>query len=253
MPESLFGDLILESASCRDCAVITGKFEGRYTGETIKPFRDFWKYPSKRTNKKRLSSFPMKLHRNNEIIEINVSKDDYIPIIPLWELGHPEKFAHFPNVNGLKHGEARLIVFRTKNDVEVDEIRKRLNGDDISVEFKIYLNDFLRMIAKIGYCFAVAKYGLSQIKENYVLDGILGKSNDLFRWVGSEGKQLLFEDAKSIDAQHFVTAGLDPDGTIGVKIKLFKNIETPEYIVLVGTVSDRYLAIMKCAGYPLGA
>lgn len=40
VPESLNGDIILEKASCRACATITGKFEGRYTGDTLRPARD---------------------------------------------------------------------------------------------------------------------------------------------------------------------------------------------------------------------
>jgi hypothetical protein len=40
-PESLNGDLELLDASYRACAVITGKFEGRFTGETLKPAAAF--------------------------------------------------------------------------------------------------------------------------------------------------------------------------------------------------------------------
>ncbi len=251
LPESLNGDLLLESASCRNCEVITGKFEARYTRDTLKPFRDYWGFKSKRRNKKRLQSFPMKLLHEDQVINVNVSKEDYMPVIPLWELGHPERFASLPHFKGLNFGEAKLVVFTTKSEEELINTIEKFNVDELAVEFPLYIGDFLRMIAKIAYCFALAKYGLNCIVENYVLDGILGKSSDLFRWVGNEGKQLLFEEGKQIKANHVVSAGLAPDGTIGVKIKLFKDMQTPEYLVIVGKVSDFYLSILKCAGYPI--
>ncbi len=251
IPESLQGDLLLEAASCRQCEDITKKFEGRYCGETLKPFRDFWKFKSKRRNRGRLSSFPMRLKREGVVIHEAVSKADYMPVIPLWELGHPERFAHVPHSKGLAHGEARLIVFNTRSQEDLIEIADKFDIDELQVDFPLYIDDFLRLIAKIAYCFAVAKFGLSSFGENYLLPGILGNSNDLIRFVGSEGKQLLYHEGLGTQADHLVSVGIDSDGIIGAQIKLFKDLQTPEYLVIVGRVSAQYLAILGCAGYPV--
>jgi hypothetical protein len=250
-PESLNGDLELLEASCRVCAVITGKFEGRFTGDTLKPARTVLGMKSKRGKKNQPKEFPMQIVRDGKEETHNVPLDEYMAVIPLWELGLAGKNPYGYHANGLQHGEARLIVFRAQSDEKTITLAEKYEADELKVTFPLYLEEFLRMIAKIAYCFAVAKYGLKEIEEAYVLPAILGKSKnmleDLLHWIGGDGTQELYTLSKHAKADHVAATGI-LNGEIRVRVKLFKNVETPEYYVEVGRISNRLRAFYKGVG-----
>jgi hypothetical protein len=103
-------------------------------------------------------------------------------------------------------------------------------GQEITYQFTVDLHvwEFARMIAKIGYCFAVANLGLNRIAEAYVLPSILGDSHDVQRWVGSE--DILFNAPKSL---HHVESFVD-NGTIITWVCLFAAFGGQPYTVIVG-------------------
>jgi hypothetical protein len=63
------------------------------------------------------------------------------------------------------------------------------------------------MVAKIAYCFTVARYGLNQIGEVYVLPAILGQTHDIFHWVGGDGNQELYHISREVESNHVLAAG----------------------------------------------
>jgi hypothetical protein len=118
LPESLNGDLVLDDASCLECSKMTGLFEGRYTGETLKPARTVLGMKTKR--KKQIpKKFPIEIVRNGISSLHNLSVEEYMAVIPMWEIGPCGKYSMMSHANGLKHGELRLIVFNTRSDGEV--------------------------------------------------------------------------------------------------------------------------------------
>ena len=118
LPESLNGDLELDDASCKECAKITGLFEGRYTGETLKPARTVLGMKTKR--KKRVPrEFPIEIVKNGVSSLQKMSVEEYMAVIPMWEIGPCGKYPMMKHTKGLKHGEARLIVFNTRSDGQI--------------------------------------------------------------------------------------------------------------------------------------
>jgi hypothetical protein len=101
---------------------------------------------------------------------------------------------------------------------------------------------FARMIAKIGYGFAVAEVGLDEIEEAYVLPAILGERQDIGRWVGCDD-----------GAQEPVTgaAGLHEVGLVlrhralHAIVRLFAEFEAEEYRVVIGRVSEEAAAKLR--------
>lgn len=238
IPESLNGVYLLEKASCDKCGKITGKFEGRYTGNTLLPVRTAWNMKSKRSKSKRPKEFPMKFAKEGEEKLINVPVEDHFSVIPLFEIGAPGKYSHKPHAKGLKHGQIQLNPFKIRSDEHIEYLKVKYDADEVSVDFDLYVEDFFRMIAKIAYCFTIWRYGLNNIGKVYVLPAILGESNDLWQWVGSDGLQEIHKLTKQMNTDHIVSTWFTPSGELQARVKLFKKSETPEYDVIVGQLTQ---------------
>lgn len=249
IPQSLEGLYLLVKASCAECAKITGKFEGRYTRDSLLPVRTAWNMKSKRSKKKRPTEFPMRFIKNGVERIINVPVDDHFSIIPMIEVGAPKKYSFIQHAQGLKPGESIVHPFKIRSDEHIEYLKEKYNADEISVDFPVFGEEFFRMIAKIAYCFIVWKYGLSSIGKVYVLPAILGTSNDVLDWVGSDGQQELYEQTKHMETDHIIASWFNPLGELCVRIKLFKKSLTPEYIVIVGKLSEKAHAIFQCLGF----
>lgn len=247
LPESLNGDLELEAASCKKCSKITGQSEGRYTGETLKPARTVLGMKTKR--KKQLpKEFPIEIIKDNVSKAHNLSVEEYMAVIPMWEVGPCGKYHFERHSKGLGHGELKLIVFNTRSDGDIALLSEKYGADEIKVNFPLYIEEFFRMIAKIAYCFAVDKYGLHNIEEAFVLPAILGKTKDIFYWVGGDGNQELYDISRGVKADHVIVAG-SRNGEIRVRIKLFKELMTPEYYVIVGRLSHNLRGVYESVGF----
>jgi len=92
---------------------------------------------------------------------------------------------------------------------------------------------FARLLAKIAYGFAVAWLGLSMIEEDYVLPAILGKSDDVGRWVGCVTDNQLAAGKHLHEIKLLVTKG-----EIIERVRLFARFNALEYLVAVGRVSS---------------
>jgi hypothetical protein len=247
LPESLNGDLVLDDASCRTCSKITGLLEGRYTAETLKPARTVLGMKTKR--KKQLpTEFPIEVIKNGVSSFHNLSVEEYMAVIPMWEIGPCGKYQLDSHTKGLTHGQMKLIVFNTRSDGHVAMLKEKYGADEIKVHFPLYIEEFFRMIAKIAYCFAIDKYGLYNIAEAFVVPPILGKTKDIFHWVGGTGTQELYDISRGVKADHVIVAG-SRNGEISVRLKLFKEMQTPEYYVIVGRLSENLRGVYESVGF----
>jgi hypothetical protein len=248
IPESLNGFHVLGKASCQPCGRITSRFEGEYARDSMLPVRTAWNMRSKRSKSKRPTGFPMRFVKNGEELVINVPVGDHYSVIPLIEIGPPGRTPHAPHASGLSHGEYKLHPFRIRSDEHIDYLVKKYQADAMSVDYDININGFLRMIAKIGYCQTVWSYGLNNIGEKYVVPAILGKSNDIWQWVGSDGTQEIHELTKRMKTDHIVSTWFTPDGELQARVKLFKKSYTPEYDVIVGRLTPMAHAFYQSIG-----
>jgi hypothetical protein len=93
--------------------------------------------------------------------------------------------------------------------------------------------DFARMIAKIAFSMAVAVGALVEISNRHapVLPAILGKANDIGRWVGT------ITDPISRHEGHLHRVLIRRDEEKGLllgDVQLFSDSETPRYGVILG-------------------
>lgn len=238
IPESLNGLWLLEKASCQQCEKITCRFEGRFTGNTLLPARTALNMKSKRSKSKRPKEFPMEFVKDGESKVLNVPVDDHLSIIPLPILGPTGKYPLEYHLKGLKNKEFQVIIFNVRSEDHIQHLAKKYDAEEIKTYADLNIEDFLRMIAKIAYCNSVWRYRLENIEEVYVLPAILGKSSDIWNWVGGDGLQTISKATKHMNTDHIVTTCFHENREIHARVKLFKKSETPEYIVVVGRLTE---------------
>lgn len=229
-PESMNGDLIFIKASCKECGKITGQFEQRVTRDMWKPARAALGMKTKRP-KKMPQRLALKLVKGGKVfgsVEIPAAK--FPALLPMFDLGPAGKYRGDFHANNLKAEEHELRLFPIHSNDQLCALAEAHDADEFEVDIGVYPNDYRRMLCKIAYCCAVAQYGVSNIVEVYVLPAILGFSDDVSQWVGGDGISQLQVDVK---ATHLAYVW-DIEGEIHVRLKLFKDTQTPEYYVIVG-------------------
>lgn len=87
------------------------------------------------------------------------------------------------------------------------------------------------MIAKIAYCFAVARFGLEAFQEVFVRDMILGVVDDAGRWVGTRESVAPKREGK---LHHLELHYNGRDKLLVGEVHLLADSDTPSYNVVVG-------------------
>jgi len=67
---------------------------------------------------------------------------------------------------------------------------------------------------------------------------MLGQRDDIGMWVGSPADSLITEQS----GLHVIETTLPEDGIATVRVRLFAQLGGPEYSVIVGRLSDTWLA-----------
>ncbi|MDZ5649047.1 HNH endonuclease [Nitrospirillum sp. BR 11828] len=235
IPESLGGTIKLPSASCSDCQKFTSAFEGRNAGRLFRPVRRQFDFPSKSRGRKQ------KELRQNETFRVivdGVKRDlpakDYPGLLITFEFPYPTALMGIPPTF---ENFAGGISIATLPDfgLRLNALRARY-GNAVSFPTSGNSEDVGRLLAKIGYSYAVAELGLNVFKP-YVLGIIRGHDVSLLRHLvgGDLTKSPAGDDLHEIE--------LVPPGALGfpnlvvVRIRLFANCPgTATYLVVVGEI-----------------
>lgn len=230
--------LVLPKASCSQCAAITGKFEQACLRGMMGPLRTRLHAPT-RKRKDRRASFPLYRIKFETLAPgetatsfepIDMQSSDY----PLMYLG---LLLDKPGLlMGLPAGTPQM--WNTFHTYKIDEVRPFLKnrGDGVRLG-KIDPGAFARMLAKIGYSYAVAGRGVHSFKP-LILELIFGKTNGFCSWVGGDPEP---PDAKESEV-HSIRCRNWIVGTkvyVVVTIRLFGFLGTPIYHVVVGETGFR--------------
>jgi hypothetical protein len=194
----------------------------------------------------------MEFGKDGVFKQVNVPIEDYIPVMPLPELGPPGYLAHeIMHTHGLQNRQFRVEPYtldhlRTQGR-ELGVLQK-YGADEARVNFTLHVEDFVRMIAKIAFCHCVLRYGLKHFEYVYVRDAIL-RGDDIWQWVGSDGNRFIFETEKKFHSTHIVACGRDGSTEVRCRIKLLNKSSTPEYTVVVGKLTEQAGALFDVMGY----
>jgi hypothetical protein len=223
IPYGLSGDLVLHEASCQKHADITSVIELRCLRGLLGRARAKLNL---RTRRPKLVTTFFKFNHGFGWNKTAVDAKEFAGINPL-PVFDPPAFLRGQRIDG----GIKIRALDTLNlGSPIPNLPGIVKGRKLSYKFEAKLDVwvFARMIAKIGYCCAIAHLGLEKISETYILPSILGDSNDVQTWVGTE--DILFNRTASL---HEVTVFVR-EGTIFAHVCLFAAFGGKPYTVVVG-------------------
>jgi hypothetical protein len=220
VPLALNGDFVLQEASCRKCAGITSAFENTLLHYSMVRARAVLGLRTRR-KARRPKIAPMTLDRGDGPVSLEIDLNDY-PAMILLPILDPPRLGNAPS--SFRIGGVHTLVLRSFH-----EVIPKLGTSAVLVEpFKPL--EFSRLLAKVGYGFAIAKFGLSTLTEVFVVKSILGDVDDLCNWVGEVGGPLVNANPNNL---HSITVNRE-EGQVVVYVRLFAMFGGPEYKVVVG-------------------
>jgi hypothetical protein len=224
------GDWFLPKASCRACADITKRFEGQVCGGMFGPLREqlSLKTRNRGAAQKKTGRVSVRIRsRDGGILD----QDVLIKSFPKMCIGFS-----WP-VPGIVMNEAPRNDFRGNMVVRGDqEAMKAFVGDGEAFRIgRVGPLHFARMIAKIAYCYAVARYGAESFQP-VIVPLILGQIDCAQLFVGGDAsaeppdQNQVLHDIFRLDCQKDTGPG-----NFGVAIRLFAMMGMPRYHAILGT------------------
>lgn len=226
-PFGIFGKQKLRKASCKECAKVTSAVERKVQQDDLGGLRIILDFPT-RDKGRRPKLLPMIVERGDGTSEtIKVPPEDYLAVLALPLFNPPAHLENRDYENGIKLiGYASIVPQQ-----QLRQIAQKYNAIKVTGRILRWPDAWARMFAKIAYAYTVKHLGLSAVANAYVIDAILGKSNDIGKWVGCDSQDVF--GTKGNEDSHIVSHWII-DSEIHVRIKLFAWMDVPEYIVVVG-------------------
>jgi hypothetical protein len=223
IPFSLGGNLVLPKASCKSCNKITHKFEGAVARKVFGQFRAAYDVQTRRPEEQ----------PNHVKIRTKSGSLKWVPIKEVPDmLFVPESCEPELQVRPSPSPWGGLGTWAIR-DNGLKEFQE-LHDWDGTVWVDTHPWHFGRMLAKIGYSYAVAKLGLGTFQP-LVIDIIKGKVQNLSELIGTETKH---QNQDLINVHELLLYALrileDDVLYVAVDIRLFANHNLPKYIVIVG-------------------
>jgi hypothetical protein len=130
---------------------------------------------------------------------------------------------------------SELVAFGRAN---LGELAQTHGARGLTEVHQPHIEDFARLLGKIGYCVAVASFGIDAVKDSPLVGAILGKREDIGRWVGSTEWQ---SKSAEFGATHAVATLVETRAhkrQLTVLVNLFANAHTTAYEIAVGHLRD---------------
>jgi hypothetical protein len=229
VPYALNGNLTLTKASCINCNKFTSEIEDDILWNLFGPARCVLRLQT-RHPERRPSRLPINLYRGGQKQTIQVPIERYPTIIAMPVFLPPAYLSGESYTSGIRLLTKPVIHYVSGPSFE--DLAKEYKCDGVTVVLNYSAVKFARWIAKIGYGYAVLKLGLGRIKSNFVLPALLGNTQDIGKWVGCPSDHVV---SPSKDG-HFVKMEVTKDLEVHVFVRLFTMFDTPEYIVVVGSL-----------------
>ena len=228
VPFGLSGTAVLPKATCKQCEKITSNIERNVLRGPMWAVRVLRNLKSRRPNDApKTERLTIIKDGAEQTIELPIDK---FPILLHFPIYRPPSFLFPENyVNGIIVTGYSTINFGTSLEEALSNYRP------CEIRYKSHSYrwfDFARMIAKIAYCMDVGEGLMHEIKgESMVLPAIMGKSNDVGRWVGTFANP--FETHKGLLHRILLHKDSEKQLLIG-EVQLFADSETPRYGVILG-------------------
>ncbi|MES2672349.1 MAG: hypothetical protein V4673_18270 [Pseudomonadota bacterium] len=233
IPYGLNGTRILPKSSCLECAKITSRIEFDLLRGEMHLVRAALSFQTRRP-KKMPTKFPLLITQGGVERKIDVPLEEHLVILPLPLYQEPSFIKPYNYKNGIALTGVQTLRFGPSPE----DLLKKYAAEKVGFDFLLNHNIFARLLAKIAYSLAVAELGLEKIGKAYVLPIILGDMTEAGRWIGTSDEVLVPESADTQHTSNILTCiasdELGDKSIIIALIRLFANVPSPRYIVVVG-------------------
>jgi HNH endonuclease len=231
IPLALGGNYVLPNASCVNCAKITAAFERRVLRGFMLDGRTAAAYPTRRPRERPLF-LPLRVERGEIVEEINIPPQEHPGFLFLPRLERPSALTGRQAKTGVSVCGVEILSFGKSPS----EVVQDLGVKTIEVTANCDVPSFARLLAKIGYSYAVASVGLLPREDVTVLPLILGEADDASVWLGSAQFELTAGTNNSLHALAHESIHDPKDNTsrlLLVRVKLFVPSNATGYEIVV--------------------
>jgi hypothetical protein len=234
VPYALNGNWILQKATCEKCAYVTGQLiEQRVLRGELRHLRAALGFQTRRPSER------------PTLIRIQADGRDID--VPINECPIMMHFITFPSP-GILEGREPAPGINPIGNITISwgpdpkQFAAQRGIKQLSGQSTLRPAEFGRMIAKIGYSWIIARFGLKSIAENFVNPVILGSSDRIGHLIGCVSVDV----PKPLTANEHVLQpvmykGGGPSGDnslLAVRVKLFADSSTPVYEVVIGRAAS---------------
>jgi hypothetical protein len=234
IPFGLGGADILPKASCKDCARITGKFEGVVQRTIFGDLRIFFNFPTRRKKDRPKTKKITSISPDRSSREIEVPSNEYPPVIWVYTFGTCGFLLGAPPDLDVSMSSMKTI----HNNEQLKSFTAKYDWDRLT-RIRFMPNEFRRMLAKIGYSFFVALAGYGTFKP-LILKAITDDSFNISYLVGQNPElepPVLQGDTHGLRLRTIHGPG---DHVIFIaEVRLFQSNATPTYHIVV----ERHTAV----------
>jgi len=227
IPYGLNGPWTLLRASCEVHRELTCRFEHEVLGNMFGQARDALAMQSRNPGN-RPSHLPIRVRFDDKERAISVPIVEHPAIVAFPVFLPPGKTTGNAASPGMKFSK---VFFAQTAGLPLADLYAKYGGTYVGVRLEYQPVNFSKLLAKIGYGFAVLSVGLDRIEEAWVLDSMLGNGSELGQWVGCDDGQ----PHEAPVGLHAITIKLRGK-EIHVFVRLFAQFGSPEYHVIVGRI-----------------
>jgi hypothetical protein len=226
IPYALEGDFVIRSASCKQCAAKTSRFERAVLRDALLAPRTALNLRTRRPSE-RPTSLPL-LKRSGEttsVVDVPVSEHPTYLALPIFDLPAHLRGDSSPNLKVVTPGVVSISVSAATMQMAAEKF-----GENAGVQVTLDIYAFARMLAKIAHGFAAAA-DLGDV-ESFLVGPMFADDESIGEWVGGAPDVTL-----GTEGLHAVNVRVI-DGQVQVRIRLFAQLGGPEYLVVVGRLLD---------------
>lgn len=226
VPLSIGGFHVIEGASCKECADITGRFEQDVTRELWGDARIAANSPSRR-RKLRPTQIKAGYPR-----QVNVPYSEYPPSFVFYKMSQPGILQSFSPETDISEKWELIMI----SDEKKLKSFSRQHKTNMTAKFRHVPVSFGRMIAKIGYGHILTQLDIGDFKP-LIVPYILGEKTNISYLVGC--KDVSDEPIDGIGYKlSTVIEGNVEEAIVVAHVRLLANCHTPTYSVVVGKTSS---------------
>lgn len=235
IPFGLGGNAILPKSSCERCAEITGRDEQRVLRGELWAVRILMALQSRSNHEDAPKAFPIEIVQRGKTRVYQLAIENYPVVLhfPRFEL--PGIFRLNEYSQGIQFSRIDSLQFGPSPK----EVASRLKAEALRWTHRQDPNAFARVIAKIGYAMAAANGDLELLDSpSPAVPAILGQEDTIGKWVGCLEEPNVAEKGMlhRIDIVHDTEQGF-----LIAEVQIFRNSETPRYVVFLGYLKRPHL------------